>query len=66
MNTDPLVDAAACERAAVYAYREGNMARHEWLTRRAQELRALARGRRPARPPTDDVTDGDGKRRPTG
>ncbi len=59
MNTDPLVDAAACERAAVYAYREGNFTRHEWLKRRAEELRQLARGRQPADVSKHD-TDGDG------
>lgn len=41
-----LTDAAACERAAVYAYRAGDIARHEQLKRRADELRREALGRR--------------------
>jgi hypothetical protein len=65
MDTNPLLDAAACERAAVYAYHEGNLARHEWLKLRAEELRDQAGGHRPADPPNDAdspndaVTDGD-------
>ena len=60
MNASPLVDAAACERAAVHAHREGDFARHEWLMRRADELRQLARGQRRADPSKDQVGGGDG------